>query len=95
MAVTIIHKHKLSLSFTAFVKKAFPFAILHIYDIAYYSGVRLCFNIPVLKTHAQETFQEIFQEIFQENTGKKVPAQASHDLRIATGKCNNYRREVD
>jgi len=30
VAVTIIHKHKLSLSFTAFVKKAFPFAILHI-----------------------------------------------------------------
>jgi len=30
VAVTIIHKHKLSLSFTGFVKKAFPFAIMHI-----------------------------------------------------------------
>jgi len=30
VAVTIIHKHQLSLSFAGFVKKAFPFAILHI-----------------------------------------------------------------
>jgi Na+/H+ antiporter NhaD/arsenite permease-like protein len=30
VAVTIIHKHKLSLSFAAFVKMAFPYAIAHI-----------------------------------------------------------------
>ncbi len=30
VAVTIIHKHQLSLSFAEFVKRAFPFAILHI-----------------------------------------------------------------
>ncbi len=30
VAVTIIHKYKLPLSFAGFVKKAFPFAILHI-----------------------------------------------------------------
>ncbi|VAW72478.1 hypothetical protein MNBD_GAMMA10-581 [hydrothermal vent metagenome] len=30
VAVTIIHKHKLGLSFAGFVKKAFPFAVVHI-----------------------------------------------------------------
>jgi len=30
VAVTIIHKHKLHLTFMGFVKKAFPFAVLHI-----------------------------------------------------------------
>lgn len=30
VAVTIIHKHKLELSFVGFVKKALPFAVLHI-----------------------------------------------------------------
>jgi Na+/H+ antiporter NhaD/arsenite permease-like protein len=30
VAVTIIHKHKLKLSFAGFVKQAFPFAVLHI-----------------------------------------------------------------
>ena len=30
VAVTIIHKHDLRLSFTGFVKAAFPFAVTHI-----------------------------------------------------------------
>ena len=31
VAVTIMHKHDLKISFMGFVKKAFPFAILHIF----------------------------------------------------------------
>jgi Na+/H+ antiporter NhaD/arsenite permease-like protein len=31
VAVTIMHKHKLSMSFTGFIKKAFPFAIFQIF----------------------------------------------------------------
>ena len=30
VAVTIMHKHKVPLSFVAFVRKAFPFAALHL-----------------------------------------------------------------